>query len=222
MRSWITEWKGPGLPFFCFLGGCGCWGWGERDFFIINQRLCEVLRPLMNEMSLEIVIKIIQMHFELFSRSWWWSWYWISVWYCECVLEIIMIIKLSWRFWDGCEAWDLEIIKWSWRDCWRFWNVVWDLEIIKMELEILECDLRSCDHQMELEILECSLRSWSSNGVGDFGMWFEILWSSNGVGDSWRFWNVVGDHDRQIEWWEIVKTHHDHYWLEIVKWLLYL
>jgi hypothetical protein len=31
------------------------------------------------------------------------------------------------------------------------------------------------------------------------------------VGDSWRFWNVVGDHDHQIESWEIVKTHHDHY-----------
>jgi hypothetical protein len=27
------------------------------------------------------------------------------------------------------------------------------------------------------------------------------------VGD---FWNVVGDHDHQIESWEIVKTHHDH------------
>jgi hypothetical protein len=28
--------------------------------------------------------------------------------------------------------------------------------------------------------------------VGDFGIWF-------------------GDHDHQIESWEIVKTHHDHY-----------
>jgi hypothetical protein len=28
---------------------------------------------------------------------------------------------------------------------------------------------------------------------------FEILRSSNGVGDCLRFWNVVGDHDHQME-----------------------
>jgi hypothetical protein len=113
---------------------------------------------------------------------------------------------------------DLEIIKWSWRsleilECslrsWssngvaRFWNVIWDLAIIKWSWRFLECDLRSCDHQMEL-------RFWN------------VIWDLVIIKWSWRFWNVVGDHDHQIEWWEIVKTHHDHYWLEIVKWLLYL
>jgi hypothetical protein len=127
----------------------------------------------MNQMNLEIVMKIIQMHFELFSRSWWSLNFSPILWMCSWDF---MIIKLSWRFWYGWGKFEiLRSSKWSWRLL-EIVGMWFEILIIKMELEILECDWRSWDHGMELEI--------------------------------------VGDHDHQIESWEIVKSHHDHYWFE--------
>ncbi len=197
-----------------------------------------MLRPLMNEMNLEIVMKIIQMHLWIVSKIMmmiefqsdicWWMWSW-DYYDHQIELEILgwtRLLEIVWRLLEcGLRSWSSNGVG-------RFWNGIWDLEIIKWSWEILEWDLRSWDHQMELGdfgmwfeilrssngvgdcwrlfgILECGLRSWSSNGVGRF---WNVIWDLEIIKWSWRFWNVVGDHDHQIESWEIVKIHHDHYW----------
>ncbi len=122
-------------------------------------------------------MKIIQMHFELFSRSWWSLNFSLILWMCS---------------WDYDHPIELEILGWMRLEILRSSNGVGDfgmlfeILIIKMELEILEYDLRSWDHQMELEILEYDLRSWDHQmELEILELWFEMVkWS-------WRLFEIL-------------------------------